>query len=218
MKHDDLTVERTVGMRLGALAVLAGACVALAGCGGGSKSPAVASVAATTTPSTSARTTSPGRDAPKSGSNKPGADSANPALAFSRCMRAHGVPNFPDPSPSGGFVFHPGAGFNLSSPAVKAAQAECQKLVGGGPAPGATHPSAAWLAQMVKAARCMRRHGISHFPDPMTTVPSPSALKDGGVISDIEGAVFVFPTATIDPQSPAFVRAAKACAFPLHNH
>ena len=37
------------------------------------------------------------------------------------------------------------------------------------------------------------------------------------MISDIEGAIFVFP-ATLDTQSPAFTRAAAACQFPLHNH
>ena len=233
MKHNDLTVKRTVekrtrtlklgrtrprtSRRLAALAVIAGAAVALAGCGSGSKSPAVASVAATTT-SNSPASTNADTSAPKSGSSKPGAASTNPALAFSRCMRSHSVPNFPDPSSSGGFVFQAGSGLDPSSPSVKAAQAKCQKLVGGGPAPGATHPSAAWLAQMVNAARCMRRNGISRFPDPTTTVPSPSVLNGAGVISDIDGAVFVFPGATIDPQSPAFIRAAKACAFPLHNH
>ena len=136
-------------------------------------------------------------------------------------MRANGVPHFPDPSPGGGFLFQTGTGVDPSSPAFKAAQAKCMKLMpGGGLTPGSTtHPSAQWLAQMVKAARCMRRHGISGFPDPTTTIPSNpfAAGSGGGVISDIDGAVFVFP-ATLDMQSPAFVRAAAACKFPLHNH
>ena len=69
-------------------------------------------------------------------------------------------------------------------------------------------------------ARCMRQHGVPEFPDPRTTAPSNprAALGDGGgVISDIEGAIFIFP-ARIDQQSPAFTRAAAACAFPLHDH
>ncbi len=67
----------------------------------------------------------------------------------------------------------------------------------------------------------MRRHGVPEFPDPRTTAPSDprAALGDGGggIISDIEGVIFVF-AGRIDQQSPAFTRAAAACAFPLHNH
>jgi hypothetical protein len=64
----------------------------------------------------------------------------------------------------------------------------------------------------------MRWHRVSEFPDPRTSVPSHSNLPGGtGVVSDIEGVILVFPS-TIDMQSPAFTRAAAACAFPLHNH
>jgi hypothetical protein len=132
-------------------------------------------------------------------------------------MRANGLPKFPDPSAGGGFVFHAGSGIDPSSPAFKAAQTKCEKFIPlGSLRPGTTtHPSASWLAHMVKVAHCMRRQGISQFPDPTTTVPHPGLAVR--VISDIEGAVFAFPS-TIDPQSPAFIRAANACGFPLHNH
>jgi hypothetical protein len=136
-------------------------------------------------------------------------------------MRANGVPDFPDPSAEGGFNFNPDTGANPSSPAFKAAQASCEKFSpqGAGLAPGTqTHPSAQWLAKMVKVAHCMRRHGVPNFPDPTTTVPSTNVLGGGGVISDIDGVVFAFPAATSDPQSPLFTRAAKTCGFPLHNH
>ena len=64
----------------------------------------------------------------------------------------------------------------------------------------------------------MRRHGVPDFPDPRTSVPSnPFGSARAGVISDIEGVILIFP-GTIDQQSPAFTRAAAACAFPLHNH
>lgn len=143
---------------------------------------------------------------------------ASPGLAYARCMRSHGVPSFPDPLPGGGFVFHAGGGVDPSSPAFSAAQAACRKLMPlGGLAPGTTtHPTDQWLAQMVKAAQCMRRHGIASFPDPTTTIP-PMPTGGRGVISDIDGVIFEF-TDMIDTQSPAFVRAAKACGFPLHNH
>jgi len=91
---------------------------------------------------------------------------------------------------------------------------------GGPPGPGSTtHPSAQALAQMVKVAQCMRRHGVPDFPDPRTSVPSNPfpAGSTGGVISDIDGVILVFPAA-LDEQAPLFTRAAAACQFPLHNH
>ena len=64
----------------------------------------------------------------------------------------------------------------------------------------------------------MRQRGVYDFPDPRTSVPSnPFGSGSAGVISDIEGVILIFPS-TIDQQSPAFTRAAAACAFPLHNH
>ena len=215
--------DRAMTYRLSAaLALLAAAAVvALAGCGG-SRSPSVASVA-TTTSSSADRSTNPTGGTAASGSAPSQRQTQQDALQYARCMRANGVPNFPDPSAGGGFVFQPGAGVDPSSPAFKAAQAKCQKFLpsgGAGLAPGATtHPSAQWLAHMVKVSGCMRRHGISDFPDPRTSVPSNPfpAGSPGGVISDIQGVILVFP-ATIDTQSPLFTRAAKACGFPLHNH
>jgi hypothetical protein len=58
------------------------------------------------------------------------------ALAMSRCMRSHGVPNFPDPqfetAPGGGFGIRiGGAGSNPNSPAFKAAQKACGSIFGG---------------------------------------------------------------------------------------
>ncbi len=182
-----------------------------AGCGG-SKAPAVASVGTTTSRTaggTAGSASPPGQ-----------AQVQQDSLKYAECMRAHGVPKFPDPAPGGGFLFPAGAGVDPSSPAVEAAQAKCAKLLPGvGPAPGSTtHPSTQWLARMVRAAQCMRRHGISGFPDPGTSVPAhPFPAGGTGVISDIDGVIFVFPS-TLDMQSPAFTRAAAACKFPLHNH
>jgi hypothetical protein len=212
--------------------------VLVAACGGSSHSPAVATVKSTTTsaPGTASAgtattshssTTTDARSSTSTGADTAGSGPPSPAalesdaLAFSKCMRADGVPDFPDPQPRGGFVLPAGAGLDPSSPLVKAARAKCLKLLPGGgpPGPGTqTHPSAPALAQMVKIAQCMRRHGISQFPDPRTSVPSnPFPRGGGGVISDIDGVILVFG-ATIDEQAPAFTRAAAACAFPLHNH
>jgi hypothetical protein len=58
------------------------------------------------------------------------------ALRFSRCMREHGLSNFPDPTfSSGGEIQLRGAGIDHNSPAFKAAQATCGTIIGkaGGP-------------------------------------------------------------------------------------
>jgi hypothetical protein len=137
-------------------------------------------------------------------------------VAYAKCIRASGVPSFPDPNAGGGFAFHARAGL-INSPLFKAAQAKCHNLLPeGGPGSGPP-PSPQTLARFLHIARCMRGHCVSDFPDPRTTAP-PKPFGSGiAELSDIEGVILVFPS-TIDQQSPAFTRAAAACAFPLHNH
>jgi hypothetical protein len=189
--------------------VLASVALSVAGCGGGSANPGVARL-------------SSGRSSAASSNASTGAGAGSPeaeALAFAGCMRANGLPDFPDPKGGGGFLFHTGAGADPSSPAFKTAQTKCEKFLPPGPGSGAP-PSAKTLAHYLTVARCMRRHGVPEFPDPRTTAPSnPRAAlgRGGGVISDIEGVIFIFP-GRIDRQSPAFTRAAAECVFPLHNH
>jgi hypothetical protein len=55
-------------------------------------------------------------------------------LRYAVCIRAHGVPNFPDPT-SQGIRISPSSGINLNSPAFLGAQRSCQKdslTLGGG--------------------------------------------------------------------------------------
>jgi hypothetical protein len=185
--------------------------VLVAGCGGSSPSPTVARLGNTTT----TRSTAAGGSAASPGPSSPSALGSD-ALAYAKCMRANGVPNFPDPKPGGGFLFQARAGL-VDSPLFKAAQAKCHKLLPEGPGSGPP-PSAQTLARFLKIAQCMRKNGVYDFPDPRTSVPPNPFGSDGaGVISDIEGVILVFPS-TIGQQSPVFTRAAAACAFPLHNH
>lgn len=192
---------------------LAGLALLIGGCGG-SSSPTVAHLS---TAKASSEVSSAGSGpSPESSPNSLGLA----ALDYTKCMRTNGVPNFPEPKPGGGFMFHAGAGLDPSSPAFSAAQAKCRKLMPGGGPPTSTNPSPQTLARFLKIAQCMRRHGVPDFPDPRTSVPSnPLSLlgSGGGVISDIEEVIFVFPAA-IDQSSPTFKQAAAACAFPLHNH
>lgn len=53
-------------------------------------------------------------------------------LAFAKCMRAHGLPNFPDPDPATGQFNLAGAGIDPQSPTAQQAAKTCQSQVGGG--------------------------------------------------------------------------------------
>jgi hypothetical protein len=132
-------------------------------------------------------------------------------LAFSQCMRAHGLKNFPDPKAGGGGIqLNLGSGIDPFSPAFKSAQASCKRLLPGG-GPGAGHPSAQAKAQMLQISQCMRAHGITNFPDPTLSPPNPPAGHTEVLGRD---GVFLAIPSTIDPRSPAFKRAAAACRFP----
>jgi hypothetical protein len=181
------------GRLLAAGALVSG--ILVAGCGGSSASPTATAVGAASTSTSSAQS---------AGGSGP--------LAFAKCMRANGVPNFPDPNPGRGQLFSL-AGIDPTSPAFRAAQVKCRKLMGGGPpVPGSTtHPSGGTMAKLRKIAVCMRQHGVPQFPDPQAVVPSnPSGIR---VISDFDGAVLLFPS-TINMQAPAYRHALAACGAP----
>jgi hypothetical protein len=117
-------------------------------------------------------------------------------------MRANGVPNFPDPSEGGGIPLG-------TSPASEAAQKACGHLLpGGGTLAAAT---AAQKQRIFTLARCMRAHGVSGFPDPISEPPgSPAGYA---LIFGVRGAILAIPS-TINPQSPNFKQAAAACQLP----
>jgi hypothetical protein len=204
--------------RLLALATLVSG-VLVAGCGGSSPSPTTAAAGGATGSasatsaghSTTAGNSTPTGGASGSGSTGPSAGRSGP-LAFAECMRANGVPKFPDPSPGRGMLFSL-AGVDTSAPAFEAAQTKCQKLLGPGlPFPGSrTHPSAQTMAKLLQIARCLRGHGVPQFPDPQTSVPShPAGIQE---ITDFDGAILLFPS-TIDLQAPAYRHALTACGAP----
>lgn len=199
--HDRIHANRLIlspRARLLAIATLVSG-VLLAGCGGSSSS---------TTADTASAASSVASRATSTGSAEPG------ALAFSNCMRASGVPNFPDPSPGGGFHVNSQQGVNPSSPAFRAAQAKCGRLLPDDSLPGlgsTTHPGEQTLAKLLRIARCMRQHGISQFPDPTTQVPAhPTGIAE---ITDFDGAILLFPS-TINLQAPAYRQALTACGAP----
>jgi hypothetical protein len=132
-----------------------------------------------------------------SSSESPAAATNDNALGvrFATCMRDHGVPSFPDPETSADIQI-PIALAKNPSPAFTSAVQACKYLV---PA-AAAHPpavSASQRAAALKLAQCMREHGVPNYPDP--------TYKDGQVIPP-----FIADPA-INPASPAFSSASKAC-------
>jgi hypothetical protein len=134
--------------------------MAVAGCGGGSSTsgvPTVSTATSTTSPSTS----------PSAG----GSAQATGLLAYASCMRSHGVPNFPDPSGSEGISKEATikATQEVSTSQAAAAEHDCKRALPAGESLSG-RPSQTVTAQdqqyYLKAAACMRSHGIANFPDP----------------------------------------------------
>jgi hypothetical protein len=125
------------------------------------------------------------------------------AVKYANCMRANGVPKFPDPGSSGALP-------NPATPAFRAAEKACAKLQPVGlHLHGPPEPSAAELRAALTFARCMRAHGFSQFPDPLTTVSDVATLTLG------PGEYFPAIGNGTEVQSPAFRQTAKACGVQL---
>jgi hypothetical protein len=163
-----------------------------AGCGGGSPSGGVAHLASRAPTTSTTSSTAAG----SASSASPGSQ----AVAYSACMRAHGVPNFPDPkiSTHGNEV---SVAIRVTpaltgNPHFKSAQQACGKLLsGGGPGEGSSHQiTPAEQVQYLKAAACVRSHGLPSFPDP--------TFSGGGVHISHQG---------LNESSPVFKAAVHAC-------
>jgi len=98
--------------------------------------------------------------------NLPGAQEVvyRQALVFVRCMRSHGIPDFPDPGSNGAIN---SGGVTESDSQLNLAQGACQYLLppnsGGVPTPAQQQQL---LSQALRYSRCMRSHGVPDFPDP----------------------------------------------------
>jgi hypothetical protein len=153
-----------------ALSLLAAAC-------GGGNSAGVASVGSSTTAVTTT--------------------TQNRAVAFPRCMRANGVPNFPDegkPTPQQ---------LGVSESQFIAAMSACQHLLPhGGVVQETAQQQRIRLADELSFARCMRSHGVGRFPDP-------TAQGDLSVEK--------VQAAGVDVHSPVVLRVVQACLPASHG-
>lgn len=116
------------------------------------------------------------------------------SVRYATCMRAHGLPSFPDPNPQGVFPITPGKD-GPGLPAMKTANSSCQHLLPNG---GVTTPAEQQeqLAIGLKFVGCLHAHGEPNVPEPVEH-GSGIALRIGG-----KG---------LDPRSPEFQRALHAC-------
>jgi hypothetical protein len=145
----------------------------LAACGGGTSPSGVANIGTTTT-TLSVPT------------------SINAKLdKYGACMRAHGLPTYPNPIVSGNSIsqlVQPG-------PTYTAAAADCRSLLPTALQPPSHSITAAQQVYYLKAVACMRQHGVANFPDP--------TFANGDVH-------FTVPP-SINQNAPLYVKALATC-------
>jgi hypothetical protein len=113
---------------------------------------------------------------------------AGKAVRFARCMRDHGISEFPDPPASGSFTIDEianGSSLNTNTPAFTQALSACRGLEPAGFT--GTKRSSQQQKAALEFAACMRRNGVPDFPDPAPDSPLidtndiPSVNRPGGM-------------------------------------
>jgi hypothetical protein len=125
------------------------------------------------TPSTGTGTTSSGATTRLTAQEK--------AVKFAECMRANGVPHFPDPDSKGEYNF----GVDVTREVWLKAIDACKALKPPGALSGKRTPEQ--QSASLRFAQCVRDHGVKDFPDPVNGEPLidtykiPSSNKPGGM-------------------------------------
>jgi hypothetical protein len=131
-----------------------------------------------------------------SGTPDPGGSGGTNLIAYANCMRSHGVPGFPDPGSDGTISKQAveTAASSVSTSQFQTATSACASL-----APNGLGKAAAVTTQeqqdYLKAAACMRSHGVTGFPDPTFS----------------NGSVNLNVPSSIDTSSPQFNQARQTC-------
>jgi hypothetical protein len=103
------------------------------------------------------------------------------AVKFAECMRANGVPHFPDPGSKGEFNF----GVDVTREVWLKAVDACKALKPPGALSAQRTPKQ--QSASLRFAQCVRDHGVKDFPDPVNGEPVidtykiPSSNKPGGM-------------------------------------
>jgi hypothetical protein len=128
----------------------------------------------------------------------------NGALAFSRCMRAHGVPSFPDPASNGAIPKVALQQLGVGTTQFQSAQRACSRLLPNGGQPTATALQQSW-SDFRAFARCMRRNGLTTWPGPTPYPQHP------------DRPTFDLSSVGLDPSSPQVTTGARRCLPLLHG-
>jgi hypothetical protein len=103
------------------------------------------------------------------------------AVKFAECMRANGVPHFPDPDTKGAVNF----GVDVTREVWLKAVDACKALKPPGALSSKRTPKE--QSASLRFAQCVRDHGVKDFPDPVNGEPVidtykiPSSNKPGGM-------------------------------------
>jgi hypothetical protein len=114
------------------------------------------------------------------GSPAAGGSSSTPSgVAYSACMRSHGVPSFPDPDANGNLPKGDAQQFGVGTSQLRSARRACRRLL---PTTGASFQEDAQQCYLAgdcppdlveqiltvqrRYARCIRAHGVPGWPDP----------------------------------------------------
>ena len=177
---------RKPALALPVAAVVFGLSALLAACGGGASSASVAHIGSTTTSTPAAAAAG---------------SSSSQLQKFVSCMRDHGVPNFPElvMTANGSAVPAEPVNIDKNSPAVQKARRACGSILpGSSPAPSAQAITPKDQVDYIKAAACMRAHGVPDFPDPKFSGTSVTFAQPPGMNASIGN-------------SPTFLRAREIC-------
>lgn len=119
-------------------------------------------------------------------------------LAYAKCMREQGV-DIRDPEFDGGRVLQRGPKLDVSRDKLHEAEEACRKHREKIEPPDLSPEQQREMKEAALAhAKCMREHGLENFPDPTFD-------EDGGA------QIRIGPGTGLDPESPDFREAEKAC-------
>jgi hypothetical protein len=143
--------------------------------------------------------------------NAGGSASSLTAVAYSNCMRSHGVPRYPDPDSNGQLRKTSAQLLGVSSSQLQSAQTACQSMYPGnggavtaslmqceetGDCPQAMVQQV--MSGMRQFSQCMRSHGVAGWPDP--TIDSEG--RPGFNLLHVQG---------FDPNSPQIETTMQQC-------
>jgi hypothetical protein len=132
------------------------------------------------------------------GSSTAGGTTSSQLLAFARCVRSHGVANYPDPNSAGKLPTATPQQLGVSSSEYQAAESACQHALPNGDGGPTQAQVQQYRNTMLLYARCMRSHGLSNFPEP-----------------DSRGHLDIGPGTDVPVNTPQFQRAFESCKHTL---